>query len=61
LYQEFEHLKNALSEHYNIEFYQNVKLISIRHYTPHILQEFENTHSVLLIQQSNEVAQMVIK
>ncbi|MCC7521791.1 MAG: aspartate kinase, partial [Flavobacteriaceae bacterium] len=61
LYQEFEHLKNALSEHYNIEFYENVKLISIRHYTPHILQEFENTHSVLLIQQSNEVAQMVIK
>lgn len=61
MYHEFKNLKHSLLEHYNIEFIENVKLISIRHYTHQILQEFEETHQILLIQQSNNVAQIVIK
>jgi len=61
MYQEFKNLKHTLSKHYNIEFQENVKLISIRHYTHQVLQEFEETHQILLIQQSNKVAQIVIK
>ena len=61
LYNEFNDLKNTLSEHYNFEFFENVKLISIRHYTPEILQKFEQNNEVLLIQQNREVAQIVTK
>lgn len=61
IYNEFNDLKNTLSEHYNFEFFENVKLISIRHYTPEILQGFEQNKDVLLIQQNKEVAQIVTK
>jgi aspartate kinase len=61
LYNEFENLKNTLSDHYSIEYHENVKLISIRHYTSEILKDFSEKNEILLIQQSDEVAQIVIK
>ena len=61
LYKEFDKLKQTLSEHYNFEFYENVKLISIRHYTPQILSDFEKSNEVLLVQQNKEVAQIIVK
>ena len=44
-----------------LEFYENVKLISIRHYTPQILSDFEKSNEVLLVQQNKEVAQIIVK
>lgn len=61
MYNEFENLKTNLTEHYNVECNENVKLISIRHFTDEILQEFERKNKILLIQQNNNVAQIVIK
>ncbi len=61
MYNEFNNLKSVLAEHYNLEYYESVKLTSIRHYTPEIIQKYENYNDVVLIQETGEVAQIITK
>ncbi len=61
MYSQFNNLKSVLAEHYNLEYYENVKLTSIRHYTAEIIKQYEHSNDVVLIQETNEVAQIITK
>jgi len=60
-YSEFEKLQLELSKHYKLEFYSNVGLISIRHFSKKDIKKVLSSEEVLLKQQSNETVQFVIK
>lgn len=61
MYHQFEHLIHNLTEHYEIEYNTDVQLVTLRHATDEVLKSYADNDTVLLIQQNDYAAQIVLK
>lgn len=61
MYHHFKALIKDLSDHYEIEYHTDVQLITLRHTTDEVLNTYMENDDVLLIQQNDFAAQIVLK
>ena len=60
-YNNFDQLLNDLKDTFKIQFFQEVSLYTIRHFTKEAIASLEKDNSVLLKQLNQETVQMVIE
>lgn len=61
IYNEYQNMLALLQEHYHIQSYENVKLLSIRHFTKESIEQYTRNQTVLLIQQSENTTQIILQ
>ena len=60
-YQKFDKLIENLKNNFKIDFYKDVSLFTIRHFTKDAIQQIEKNNKVLLKQLTKETVQIVIQ
>jgi len=60
-YKNFEKLTEQLKNNFKIDFYKDVSLFTIRHFTKDAIQQIEKNNKVLLKQLTKETVQIVVQ
>lgn len=61
IYHQVDKLIEELSQDYELQYFKEVKLITLRHFSKEILEKFTLENKLLLIQQNGDIAQLIVK